>query len=149
MGLYQALMALRMFVICWALLAFCTEMPDLAAAPASDTGKTLLIYVYSPDCGACRQFDSEIGPIYPKTMEAARLPLHKVLLEDWQKGATPFVECAADAVTGTPTFIQIRDCRELDRITGYSDADLFWLSLRRMINRLDPTQGALSIRQKI
>ena len=87
MGLYQALMALKVFVICWALLALCAGIPHAAAssAPASDTGKTLLIYVYSPDCGACRQFDSEIGPIYPKTTEAARLPLHKVLLDDWQR----------------------------------------------------------------
>ena len=139
MGLYQALMALKVFVICSAMLALCTEIPDLAAAPASDTGKILLIYVYSPDCGACRQFDREIGPIYPKTTEAARLPLHKVLLGDWQTGATELAECAADAVIGTPTFLQVQDCRELDRITGYSDAELFWLSLRRMINRLDPT----------
>ena len=139
MELYQALMALKVFVICSAMLAFCTEIPDLAAAPASDTGKTLLIYVYSPDCGACRQFDREIGPIYPKTTEAARLPLHKVLLGDWQTGATELAECATDAVVGTPTFLQVQDCRELDRITGYSDAELFWLSLRRMINRLDPT----------
>ncbi|MDA8555151.1 thioredoxin family protein [Luminiphilus sp.] len=146
MGLYQALMALKVFVICSAMLAFCTEIPDLAAAPASDTGKILLIYVYSPDCGACRQFDREIGPIYPKTTEAARLPLHKVLLGDWQTGATELAECATDAVVGTPTFLQVQDCRELDRITGYSDAELFWLSLRRMINRLDPTQDASSIR---
>ena len=146
MGLYQALMALKVFVICSAMLAFCTEIPDLAAAPASDTGKTLLIYVYSPDCGACRQFDREIGPIYPKTAEAASLPLHKVLLGDWQTGATELAECATDAVVGTPTFLQVQDCRELDRITGYSDAELFWLSLRRMINRLDPTQDASSIR---
>ena len=139
MELYQALMALKVFVICSAMLAFCTEIPDLAAAPASDTGKILLIYVYSPDCGACRQFDREIGPIYPKTTEAARLPLHKVLLGDWQTGATELAECATDAVVGTPTFLQVQDCRELDRITGYSDAELFWLSLRRMINRLDPT----------
>ena len=139
MGLYQALMALKLFVICSALLAFCANMPDLAAAPASDTDKTFLIYVYSPDCGACRQFDREIGPIYPKTTEAARLPLRKVLLGDWQTGATEFAECAGAAVIGTPTFLQVRDCRELDRITGYSDAELFWLSLRRMINRLDPT----------
>ena len=146
MGLYQALMALKVFVICSAMLAFCTEIPDLAAAPESDTGKILLIYVYSPDCGACRQFDREIGPIYPKTTEAARLPLHKVLLGDWQTGATELAECATDAVVGTPTFLQVQDCRELDRITGYSDAELFWLSLRRMINRLDPTQDASSIR---
>ena len=146
MGLYQALMALKVFVICSAMLAFCTEIPDLAAAPASDTGKILLIYVYSPDCGACRQFDREIGPIYPKTAEAASLPLHKVLLGDWQTGATELAECATDAVVGTPTFLQVQDCRELDRITGYSDAELFWLSLRRMINRLDPTQDASSIR---
>jgi len=89
-------MALKVFVICSAMLAFCTEIPDLAAAPASDTGKILLIYVYSPDCGACRQFDREIGPIYPKTTEAARLPLHKVLLGDWQTGATELAECATD-----------------------------------------------------
>ena len=109
MGLYQALMALKRIRYLLALLAFVREyrMPPLRPLPASDTGKTLLIYVYSPDCGACRQFDSEIGPIYPKTTEAARLPLHKVLLDDWQR-RDRIRGMRRSAVIGTPTFLQVQ-----------------------------------------
>ena len=50
------------------------------------------------------------------------------------------VECASAAVIGTPTFLQIQNCQELDRITGYSDAELFWLGHRRMMNRIESDQ---------
>ena len=97
-----------------------------------------LVYIYSPTCGACQQFDREVAPIYPKTREAQLLPLRKIDLEAWRSGQTPFTDCSLPAVLGTPTFIQMRGCEEIDRVTGYSDQELFWLSLGRMVNRVDP-----------
>ena len=94
----------------------------------------ILVYVYQEDCGACMKFDKEIGPIYPRTKEAAQLPMVKVSLEDWRSGDHPYENCQAGDVFGTPTFIQLNDCREVDRITGYSSDELFWLGLRRMNN---------------
>ena len=104
------------------------------ADTAAHSDSPVLIYIYSPECGACRQFDREVGPIYNKTAESLALPLERVLIDDWRADRHQLVECASAEVIGTPTFLQIRDCQELDRITGYSDAELFWLGHRRMMN---------------
>ena len=112
----------------------------VSADPAGRSDSHVLIYIYSPECGACRQFDREVGPIYDKTAESLALPLERVLIDDWQADRHQLVECASAEVIGTPTFLQIRDCQELDRITGYSDAELFWLGHHRMINRIASDQ---------
>jgi hypothetical protein len=41
--------------------------------------QTVLVYVHSPTCGACAQFDREVGAIYHKTEESALLPLQQDL----------------------------------------------------------------------
>ena len=94
-----------------------------------------LLYVFAPDCGACNRFDKEVGAIYAKTQEARALPLVKVSFEQWRANQHPFTNCAIGPVLGTPTFIQVSDCKELDRITGYSNDELFWIALKRMENR--------------
>ena len=123
------------------LAASATSIPLHASADtAARSASPVLIYIYSPECGACRQFDREVGPIYEKTAESLALPLERVLIDDWQADHHHLVECASAEVIGTPTFLQIRDCQELDRITGYSDAELFWLGHRRMMNRIASDQ---------
>lgn len=97
---------------------------------------TVLIYVFSPDCGACMQFDRDIKPVYPKTDEAGLMPMRPVSLEDWRAGNHAFSHCSVSEVFATPTFIKLTQCVEQDRLTGYSDPELFWLSVARMINRL-------------
>ena len=124
-----------------ALIIGATSMPLYAALdPEARDGSPMLIYVYSPECGACRQFDGEVGAIYSKTNESLALPMERVLIDDWQAKRHQLVECASAAVIGTPTFLLIQNCRELDRITGYSDAELFWLGHRRMMNRIESEQ---------
>ena len=129
-------------LLVWAgLVASATTLPSHASAEtAAHSDSPVLIYIYSPECGACRQFDREVGPIYEKTAESLTLPLERVLIDDWQADRHRLVECASAEVIGTPTFLQIRDCQELDRITGYSDAELFWLGHRRMMNRIASDQ---------
>ena len=123
------------------LVASATNMPLHASADAAASSDSpALIYIYSPECGACRQFDREVGPIYDKTDESLALPMERVLIDDWQAKRHQLVGCASAAVIGTPTFLQIQNCQELDRITGYSDAELFWLGLRRMMNRISPSE---------
>jgi hypothetical protein len=79
-----------------------------------------------------------VGAIYHKTEESALLPLQQISLEAWQDGQHDHADCVATPVNSTPTFVQIQDCQEIDRVTGYSDEALFWLSLKRMVNRLAP-----------
>ena len=123
------------------LVASATNMPLHASADkTTHNDSPVLIYIYSPECGACRQFDREVGPIYEKAAESLALPLERVLIDEWQADRHQLVECASAEVIGTPTFLQIRNCQELDRITGYSDAELFWLGHRRMMNRIASEQ---------
>ena len=138
MGLHQAVMrtAALLLVLAGLVASTATFPPGAFADTAARSDSPVLIYIYSPECGACRQFDREVGPIYSKTDESLTLPLERVLIDDWQANRHQLVECASTEVIGTPTFLQIRKCQELDRITGYSDAELFWLGHRRMINRI-------------
>jgi len=103
-----------------------------------------LVYIYGPDCGACMKWQQDIGPIYAKTDEAKRLPLIKITLQDWQTGKHPLANCKIGPVHGTPTFIQVFQCEELDRIVGYSNDELFWLALGRMANRSAAISAALA-----
>ena len=142
MGLHQALMrAIALLLGLAGLVASATNLPRHASAnTTTHNDSPVLIYIYSPECGACRQFDREVGPIYEKTAESLALPLERVLIDEWQADRHQLVECASAEVIGTPTFLQIRNCQELDRITGYSDAKLFWLGHRRMMNRIASEQ---------
>ena len=93
-----------------------------------------LVYVYSPTCGACQAFERDVGGIYDRTEEAGRAPLVRVDIEAWP--SHPLADCTAGEVIGTPTFILVDQCRELDRISGYSSDELFWLGMQRMLNAL-------------
>ena len=126
-----------MLVLVGLVAAATTLLQGAFAGTTARSESPVLIYIYSPECGACRQFDREVGPIYSKTDESLTLPLERVLIDDWQANRHQLVECTSADVIGTPTFLQIRNCQELDRITGYSDAELFWLGHRRMMNRLE------------
>ena len=130
--------AAALLLVLAGLVASTTTFPPSASADTTaHSDSPVLIYIYSPECDACRQFDREVGPIYSKTDESLTLPLERVLIDDWQANRHQLIECASAEVIGTPTFLQIRNCQELDRITGYSDAELFWLGHRRMINRIE------------
>lgn len=96
-----------------------------------------LLFIYGPECGACQRFMREVETNYSKTQESQRLPLIRVTFDDWQARQHSLSECAVQPVFGTPTFILLQDCHETDRITGYSNDELFWISHRRLMNRLD------------
>lgn len=101
-----------------------------------------LVYVHSPDCSACMQFDKEVGAIYDKAEESTQLPMIKIELSRWQQGSHALGDCETDDVFATPTFIHLQDCKEVDRITGYSNDELFWLALERLDNRSKEYQAA-------
>ncbi len=92
-------------------------LATVAAFSSNPASADELLYIYSPDCGACMKFDQEIAGIYPKTQEAQNLPLIKIDLVDWRAETHPASQCAINPVLGTPTFIQVHECTEVDRIT--------------------------------
>lgn len=93
-----------------------------------------LLYVYSKSCPSCLRFDRDVGEIYPRTQESSRAPMTKVTMDELADH--PLGACIGEEVFGTPTFIMLNQCTELDRIVGYSTDELFWLGLNRMLNQL-------------
>lgn len=97
-----------------------------------------LLYFYDEFCGACQKFDEEVGGIYAKTQEANTLPIKKIEFSVWRKlQDAPYQQALSKRVVGTPTFVVIENGKELDRLVGYSNDELFWLSLAAMRNKLN------------
>ncbi len=86
-------------------------------------------------CMWCARWQSEIGPIYPKTVEGQRAPLWQVDIHDpLPDGVSinrPFVF--------TPTFILLEDGKEIGRIEGYPGEDFFWGFLENMMPPIGDT----------
>jgi len=116
-------MAARQIIILIACAAF-----SLASSGAE------LLYVYSSSCPSCMRFERDVGRIYAKTEEAQRAPMIRLTIAELETHTLN--ACIADEVVGTPTFIMLNKCEELDRIVGYSTDELFWLGMHRMLNQI-------------
>lgn len=102
----------------------------LALAGASPALSAAELWMFSsPNCGACQQFEREVGDRYARTAEGRRIPLHRIGLH------APRPPQLADIaeVRGTPTFVLLDANREIGRITGYSSDELFWMRLAALI----------------
>ncbi|WP_193164917.1 YbbN family protein [Microbulbifer hainanensis] len=107
------------------------------ASPALSAAE--LLYIFEPHCAPCRAFDHDIGGIYSKTEEAHIAPLRRVNINTIHGKHVVLGNRQVDVNTdiiGAPTFILISDGREIDRFSGYSQDELFWMSLQRLLNRL-------------
>ena len=88
-----------------------------------------LLFVERSGCPWCVRFEREILPIYGKTDIGLRAPIVKVSLDDGQpKGVSLDLP-----VRFTPTFILMRDRKEIGRITGYMNDATFWGLLGKML----------------
>lgn len=91
-----------------------------------------LVVFESATCEWCDLFHEEIGPIYPKTPEAACAPLRRVDIHDSRPENLSFVE----GIIYTPTFVLVEDGREVGRITGYPGEHFFWSTLKKKLGQL-------------
>ena len=104
--------------------------PGLRTADARPIAAgTWLVMVETPDCGWCKRWHAEIGPAYAKSNEGRRAPL------DRRDRRDPVIAGFAGVVY-TPTFILVRDGREIDRLVGYPGAMYFWSELDAMLDKL-------------
>ena len=89
-----------------------------------------LIMVEEPGCVYCRQWEREIGHIYPKTDESVCAPLSQIEMHSDQLGEieTRF------PVRFTPTFLLVEDGKEIARLEGYPGEDFFWGLLGMMLD---------------
>lgn len=107
-----------------AVTAFCASL--LAAYPAAAAE---LVMYRSPGCPYCAAWDRTIGPAYPKSDLGRRAPLRPV---DVAARGGPAVALKSP-IRFTPTFVLVRDGRELGRIEGYPGEDFFWGLLERLM----------------
>ena len=85
-----------------------------------------LIMVDDPACGYCRRWHRDVGAGYGRTAEGRAAPLQTV-----SRDAKILRNFAA--VVYTPTFILVRDGREVGRITGYPGQLFFWEELASLM----------------
>jgi hypothetical protein len=106
----------------------------LRAQPSPPSGGTIgraqtvrLIMVDDPACGYCKRWHREVGGGYGRTAEGRAAPLQQVSRES--KVLRNFA-----VVVYTPTFILVRDGREVGRITGYPGPFYFWEELASLMS---------------
>ncbi len=100
----------------------------LAMAPRTASAAELLMFE-QPGCHWCERWDVEIAPIYPKTSEGQAAPLRRLDIHAPVPGDVILLRTAFY----TPTFVLIRDGRELARLEGYPGEDFFWGLLEKML----------------
>ena len=92
---------------------------------------TELVMVEEPGCIYCMRWNSEVGPIYPKTPEGKAAPLRRVDLSQQLPTDLSF----QSRPVFTPTFVLMRDGQEVSRIEGYMGDNLFWGMLGMMFDQ--------------
>jgi hypothetical protein len=88
----------------------------------------LVIYTRN-SCPFCVRFEREIAPVYAKTPEGKAAPLRRVDLPAGGARGGGLLE----PVIATPTFVLIDGEKEVGRITGYLNDDMFWGLLGRLV----------------
>lgn len=110
---------LMLFLLPAVVLVLWVAVVPKQAVAAEDT---VLLMVTSDHCPWCEAFEEEVGVLYDKTPESAIYPLRRI---DFY-GQMPEQFSAITRATMTPTFIFVRDNKEIGRIAGYPGSELFW-----------------------
>lgn len=112
-----------------ALLLWCAEPKSSAVAEPLPDGLRLVM-VEDAACSYCRKWLAEVGPFYATSLQGRRAPLVRRQVGDASLGAF-------GRLVYTPTFLLVRDGREIDRLVGYGGAGEFWRQLRAMLAKAD------------
>lgn len=80
-------------------------------------------------CTYCFMWNTDIGPIYPKTRAGEVAPLRRFDLKD----RLPEDISLKSKPQFTPTFVLLRDGVEIDRLEGYPGQDFFWGLIEAML----------------
>lgn len=103
----------------------------LLPCSALATNDTILLMVESEDCAYCKKFDREIAQAYPLTEEGKKAPLRRIDIDQWPE---EFAWIEQESLT--PTFILVRNSKEIDRLRGYPGDEYFWFLLGEMLDKL-------------
>ena len=98
------------------------SVPAMTAPAVAAATPFRLLMVERAGCVYCHMWNSDLGPIYPKTREGRLAPLEHVQLSDMP----PEDATIGAKVIYTPTFILLKDNTEVARLEGYASEDFFW-----------------------
>ncbi len=125
-----------LFLVLVAFIVLGTSAPGRALGAGPTGGEGIgtglrLIMVDDIGCQYCRKWDVEVGGIYERSPVGAVAPLERRAKR--HPDLAPY-----EPLAYTPTFILVRDGREVGRIVGYPGADFFWAELERLIAKAGP-----------
>ena len=107
------------------------------ALPETETRAAELVMFERPGCVWCARFDAEIAPVYGKTEESQAAPLRRVDLS----GPLPADLAGIDPGAFTPTFVVVKEGREIGRIRGYPGDAFFFGLLDRILSSTGSEPG--------
>ncbi len=96
-----------------------------------------LVMFERPGCVWCARFDAEIAPTYGKTEESQAAPLRRVN----RNGPLPADLAGIDPGAFTPTFVVVKEGREIGRIRGYPGDAFFFGLLDRILTNSGSASG--------
>jgi thioredoxin-related protein len=91
-------------------------------------------------CVHCARWNREVGPAYPLTPQGKLAPLRRMDLDARKNPAVPEPSLERP-VRYSPTFVLLKDGREVGRITGYMDDAMFWGVFSKMLEQQSPKQN--------
>ncbi len=116
----------KIFVIWLALLA-----PFSFFTSAAIAGDKIVMFD-SKSCGACKQFKREMAPVYRRSRLGKAVPLRIV---DSNGRAMKRYRKRVHPISYTPTFVLMRNGREIARSVGYGGRKSFMRTVRAMHRR--------------
>ncbi|GAB9197506.1 hypothetical protein BDS110ZK18_00730 [Bradyrhizobium diazoefficiens] len=111
----------------------------IVALALSATGSRAdeLVMFERAGCVWCARFNAEIAPIYGKTEESQTAPLRRVDLNR----PPPADLAGIDLGAFTPTFVVVKEGREIGRIRGYPGDAFFFGLLNRILSSTGSEPG--------
>lgn len=100
------------------------------ALSATESRAAELVMFERPGCVWCARFNAEIAPIYGRTEESHAAPLRRVDLNS----PLPADLAGLDPGVFTPTFVVLKEGREIGRIRGYPGDAFFFGLLDRILS---------------
>ncbi|TPQ39097.1 thioredoxin [Bradyrhizobium guangdongense] len=99
------------------------------ALSATGSRAAELVMFERAGCVWCARFNAEIAPVYAKTEESQAAPLRRVDLNS----PLPADLAGIDPGAFTPTFVVVKEGREIGRIRGYPGDAFFFGLLDRIL----------------
>ena len=93
-----------------------------------------LLMITADYCIYCQIWEKEIGKIYPKTEISKSFPLERIELDEYLFDNDINDNNNYESKI-TPTFVFYRGNNEIGRITGYSNAEMFWWQVEEILDR--------------